>query len=206
MQFPIWEIPPHLVGSNWTWLTQSEHSKLQNVTKGVQRLDRKLVVFERPMGKDDPRRARSGFVAQPVNVFHSSQSCSWSRATEYRGIHADPTQSCLGASSAKSRGCARRAREAGTSFTHGTSSLIARYPAFRHAETLEICRQQSAFQRAHRIPDRVPNAIALPTTPSRSASANKGTTSMPSRERHALKQRTADRRSKHARTHIFKNA
>jgi len=45
------------VGKNWTWLTQSEHLKLQNVTKGVQRLDRKLVVFERPAGKDDPRRA-----------------------------------------------------------------------------------------------------------------------------------------------------
>lgn len=28
--------------------------------EGVQRLDRKLVVFERPTGKDDPRRVRSG--------------------------------------------------------------------------------------------------------------------------------------------------
>lgn len=33
---------------------------MQNVTKGMQRLDRKLVVFERPMGKDDPRRVWSG--------------------------------------------------------------------------------------------------------------------------------------------------
>ena len=33
-----------------------------------------------------------------------------------------------------------------------------------------------------------------------------GTTSMPSRERHALKRSTADRRSKHARTHSFSNA
>lgn len=184
-----------------TWLTQSEHLKLQNVTKGVQRLDRKLAVLERPMGKDDPRRVWSGFVAQPVNVFQSSQSCPWPKATKHRDIFPRLVQS-----GAKS--CSwRSARPAGTFSTHPARPLVA--PAFQRPPrgdvgVLRTARRgpagardsSSRFERNH-----------CSTGDDVMVGAGKhGDSSMPSRERHVLKQRTADRRSKHASTHIIGNA
>ena len=150
------------------------------------------------------RGALARFVAQPVNVFHSSQSCSWPGATEHRGTAPGPTQFHRLVSGAKSREYLGGARLISLHPTPEASSLIAQHRGSPQRETPEVCGQQGAARRANQIPDRVPNAsIATPTAPFESTSANKGTTSMPSRERHALKQSTADRRSKHARTHSF---
>ena len=151
-------------------------------------------------------RGASGQVRRSiVNVFHSSQSCSWPGATAHRGIPPGPVQFCHLASRAKSRECRRSTCSASLCPTPEASSPIARHRGALQ-ETPVNCGRQSAARRAHQIPDRVSNAsIANPATPFESTSANTGTTSMPSRERHALQQRTADRRSNHACTHGFKH-
>ncbi len=153
-----------------TWLTQSEHLKLQNVTKGVQRLDRKLAVLERPMGKDDPRRVWSGFVAQPVNALQSSQSCPWPKAAKHRDIFPRLVQS-----GAKS--CSwRSARPAGTFSTHPARPLVARHSGALREEMSVFCGRHGAARQAHGILHRVSNAtIAVPATTSWSAQANTGT-------------------------------
>lgn len=157
-------------GVKRTWLTQREHLKLQNVTKGVQRLNRKLVVLERPMGKDDPRRVWSGFVAQPVNVFQSSQSCPWPKATKHRDIFPRPVQS-----GAKSRSW-RSARPTGTFSTHPAHPVVARHPGAPRGQTSVFCGRHGAARQAHGILHRVSNAtIAVPATTSWSAQANTGT-------------------------------
>ena len=151
-------------------------------------------------------RGASGQVRRSiVNVFHSSQSCSWPGATAHRGIPPGPAQFCHFASRAKSRECRRSTCSASLRPTPEASSLIARHRGSLQKETPVNCGQQSAARRAHQIPDRVSNAsTAKRATPFESTSTNTGATSMPSRERHALQQRTADRRSNHARTHSFK--
>jgi hypothetical protein len=188
-------------GVKRTWLTQREHLKLQNVTKGVQRLNRKLVVLERPMGKDDPRRVWSGFVAQPVNVFQSSQSCPWPKATKHRDIFPPP-----GAIRREIAQLAQRAPDRHLFHASRTSRgrPASRRPPRADVGVLRTARRgpagardsSSRFERNH-----------CSTGDDVMVGAGKhGDSSMPSRERHVLKQRTADRRSKHASTHIIGNA
>ncbi|MGN6788610.1 MAG: hypothetical protein ACTHJP_03660 [Rhodanobacteraceae bacterium] len=182
-----------------TWLTQCQHSTLQNVTKG-QRLERKSGAFERPMGMDIPRRmVVRVWVAQAVKVFHSSHACSRLHAAGHFGTLHRSANSWRFARGVKSHD--RQHRKLATGIRSAwASSLITtfRLPARRGGDGVlpRVRTGSDAFQQ--RVLRDTGKAVSA-------APANTGTTSMPSRERHALKQRTADRRSNHAPHQFFSN-
>ena len=200
MQCPMREITRIFFRVISTWLTQCQHSTLQNVTKG-QRLERKSGAFERPMGMDIPRRMFVRvWVAQAVKVFRSSHACSRPDPAGRHDLLHGSARIRRFARGAKSHDRQHHRLAADIRPARADSPITAfRLPARRGGDGVlpRVRSRSDAFQRrVHRNTGEADSA-----TP-----ANTGTTSMPSRERHALKQRTADRRSNHAPHQFFSNA
>ena len=137
---------------------------------------------------------------EAVKFFHSSHACSRPDAAGLLGTLHGKASFWRFARGAKPHDRQHRKLAADIRSAWASSPITTfRLPARRGGDgVLPGVRSRSdAFQRrVHRN-----TGEATPAAP-----ANTGTTSMPSRERHALKQRTADRRSNHAPHQFFSNA
>lgn len=87
----------HLIGCVCTQFTQSSAYKLHNSTKGVRRLKRKLVVFERPRGMDVARGAQGQISSLSHESFRQLANPVWAkgrRAPQTPVLQGLRTRSC----------------------------------------------------------------------------------------------------------------
>ena len=115
----------HLIGCVCTQFTQSSAYKLHNSTKGVRRLKRKLVIFERPRGMDMARGAQGQVLSLSHERSRQLANPVWAkgrRAPQTPVLQGLRTRSCShcagpGASVAKLRVAAPTTRH--FAFGHG---------------------------------------------------------------------------------------